>query len=50
VSDLAVVSRNVDGTFGITLAARYHDELRRSDAWRFTMRRVVVHAKTTPTG
>jgi len=46
VSDLAVVSRQADGTFSITLAARYHDELRRSDAWRFTTRRVVVNAKT----
>lgn len=48
-TDLTVVGRSADGTFAVTLAARYHDELRRTDRWRFLSRRVVVHARP-PTG
>ena len=44
-SDVTVVSRLADGTFAVTLAARYHDKLRRTDRWRFVRRRVVVHAR-----
>lgn len=45
-TDLTVVSRSADGTFAVTLTARYHDELRRTDRWRFKSRRVVVHARS----
>jgi 3-phenylpropionate/cinnamic acid dioxygenase small subunit len=45
-TDLTVVSRTAEGTFAVTLAARYHDELRRTDRWRFVSRRVVVHARS----
>lgn len=46
VTDLTVVGRLADGSSAITLVARYHDELRLSDRWRFVSRRVVVHAKS----
>ena len=49
-SDLTVVTRHPDGDFGISLAARYHDELQRSTEWRFASRRVVVHGRAAPTG
>lgn len=45
-TDLAVISRSADGTFGVTLAGRYHDDLRRTDRWRFVSRRFVVHARS----
>lgn len=44
-ADLTVLSRTTDGSFQVTLCARYHDVLRRTDRWRLSSRRVVVHAR-----
>lgn len=44
-ADLTVISRTADGSFAVTLAARYHDVLQRTDRWRLAQRRVVVHGR-----